>query len=92
MNRILPFKIAVFIQRCTQEKARDAEDTSGIGLGGRVVKELTATLKRKYHHVFIDNYFSSPQLLHQLVDCGIYACGTVRTNRKGLPEVHVLPQ
>jgi hypothetical protein len=58
---------------------------SEVGLGGKVVKELTSHLKGKGHHCYMDNFFTSPQLLVDLNKDGIYGCGTVRTNRKGFP-------
>ena len=37
--------------------------------------------------LFIDNFYTSPALVNKLIkDHQIYACGTVRANRKGLPE------
>ncbi|XP_064382929.1 piggyBac transposable element-derived protein 4-like [Halichondria panicea] len=54
-------------------------------LGTRVVKDLTTSLKGKYHHVYFDNYFTSLNLLEDLEKDGIYACGTTRSNRVGFP-------
>ena len=54
-------------------------------LGQRVVKDLTRLLKGKNHHVFFDNFFTSEQLLQDLLDDGILACGTARKDRKGFP-------
>ena len=56
-----------------------------LGLGGTVVKQLTRPLVGKFHHVFMDNFFSSAPLFMDLLDDDIYACGTVRTNCKGFP-------
>ena len=47
-------------------------------LGQRVVKGLTQLLKVKNHHVFFDNFFTSEQLLQDLLDDGILACGTAK--------------
>jgi len=44
----------------------------------QVVKALTSELKGKNHHVFFDNYFTSHDLLADLVEDGIYSCGTAR--------------
>lgn len=55
-------------------------------LGKRVVIDLTRNLVGKYHHVYFDNFFTSIELMEQLLNDGIYACGTVRANRKGLPN------
>lgn len=53
-------------------------------MGSRVVKDLTATIQHKNHHVYCD-FFSSFQLFSDLLSDGIYACGTIRSNRKNFP-------
>ena len=55
------------------------------GLGERVVLELTEKYRGKAHHVFCDNFFSSPRLFLSLHEHSIYACGTVRQNRLDYP-------
>lgn len=40
----------------------------------------------RYHHVYFDNFFSSVDLLLDLLKVGLYGCGTLRSNRKGFPE------
>lgn len=40
----------------------------------------------KGHRLYFDNYYSSPELLEELLYRTTSACGTVRSNRKGLPE------
>ena len=62
------------------------ESTPEKHLGARVVKDLTTSLKNKYHHVYFDNYFTSLQLLEDLHKDGIYGCGTARSDRIGFPE------
>ena len=54
-----------------------------VGLGAHVVGMLTSDLKHKHHHVYLDNFFTSVQLLEQLEEVGIYGCGTARKDRKG---------
>lgn len=39
----------------------------------------------RYHHVFCDNFFSSVALFLDLLKSGLYACGTLRSNRKYFP-------
>lgn len=56
-------------------------------LGATVVKKLTETLTGKNYHVYFDNYFTSVKLLEELAERNIYSCGTVRANRKGLPQL-----
>ena len=61
------------------------EKSSENGLGSRVVKELTADLHHRNHHVYCDNFFSSFQLFSDLFSDGIYACATIKSNRKEFP-------
>ena len=46
----------------------------------------TTNLLDEGHHVYMDNYYSSPELFLELYYRETYACGTVRQNRKGLPN------
>ena len=41
----------------------------------------------KGHRVFLDNYYTSPQLADELDSLDTYICGTVRKNRKEMPKV-----
>jgi hypothetical protein len=66
-------------------QGRDARGVPEAGLGSRVVSDLTLSLRGNNHHIYVDNYFSSPKLFEDLLEHQVYACGTVRTNRKGLP-------
>ena len=63
------------------------EDSPEKALGARVVKQLTAHLHGKKHHVFFDNFFTSKELLHNLEKDGIYGCGTARKDRRGFPDL-----
>ena len=47
-----------------------------VNLGSRVVKRLTRNIQGKNHHVYFDNYFNSVRLVSDLLQDGIYACGT----------------
>ena len=60
--------------------------TTEKNLGARVVKTMTAILNGKNHRVFFDNYFSSLPLMRHLLQHQVYACGTVRQGRVGLPK------
>lgn len=64
---------------------RDVRGVPEAGLGARVVLDLTHHLYGAHHHVYMDNYFTSPALFQELLLHDVYACGTVRTNRRGLP-------
>ena len=43
-------------------------------------------LLNKGHCLYMDKYYSNPELFEELYFCETYACGTVHTNRKGMPE------
>ena len=45
-----------------------------------------ARLKNKGYCVFLDNFYSSQALFQDLLGEGFEACGTLRSNRKGIPE------
>ncbi len=39
----------------------------------------------KFHHVYFDNFFTSPVLVEQLLVDSIYCTGTLRATRRGIP-------
>ena len=40
----------------------------------------------KGHHIYLDNYYTSPELFDELQLHNTYACGTVRRNRRDVPK------
>ena len=58
-----------------------------LNLGEGVVLQLSEKLKGTYCTLFLDNFFNNPSLIGKLFDDGIYAIGTVRSNRKQIPTV-----
>ncbi len=50
------------------------------------VSKLTEKIQGRGHKLYMDNYFSSPDLFDDLATKQIYCCGTVRPNRKGMPQ------
>ena len=58
-----------------------------VGLGKRVVLDLTQKLAGKRSHIYFDNYFTSVQLLQELLSRNLYGCGTIKSIAVGLPEV-----
>ena len=44
-----------------------------------------ANLLDKGHHLYLDNYYSSPELCEELYFRDTFTTGTVRLNRKGIP-------
>ena len=59
-------------------------------LARRVVHDLTRHVQHKYHQIYMDNFYSEPELFLQLQENDILACGTVRQNRKSFPKEIVL--
>ena len=56
-------------------------------LGNLVVLSPCKNLKNSYCYVFFDNFFTSPNLMLNLFENGIYATGTVRSNRNHMPTL-----
>lgn len=65
---------------------KDSEADPEKNLTYNVVTSLSSGLSGKGYHIFCDNFYSSPELFSDLKKKGFQACGTVRMNRKGLPE------
>ena len=61
------------------------------GLTHRVVTDLLYHFQNRSICVFMDYFYSSPSLFLELWMRGVNACGTVRSNRKGLPTA-LLPK
>lgn len=72
---VLKFEIYTGAHEGTREK----------GLSYRVVMELMEPFQGKGHCLFIDNFYTGPKLLLDLLERGTYSAGTVRPNRKGFP-------
>jgi len=47
--------------------------------------ELMRKVEGRGHKLYIDNFFSSPELFDDLANKKIYCCGTVRPNKTGMP-------
>jgi hypothetical protein len=50
------------------------------------VRDLCRRIEWAEHKLYMDNFFSSPDLFDELITKKISCCGTVRLNRKGLPQ------
>ena len=49
--------------------------------------QLSEKLKGTYCTLFFDNFFNIPELMDKPFVDGIYAIGTVRSNRKKMPKL-----
>ena len=47
---------------------------------------VTELIEGRGHKLYMDNFFSFPELFDDLVNKQIYCCGTVRPNRRGMPQ------
>lgn len=56
-----------------------------MGITQALVVSLVEGLENKGHHLYCDNYYTSPDLFLTLRSLGFGACGTVRVNRRGVP-------
>ena len=59
---------------------------SGFGLGCDTVMELTKAFQHQGYRVFFDNFYTSPALLSALKAMKIFATGTLRSTRSGVPD------
>jgi hypothetical protein len=50
------------------------------------VTELTRKIEGQGHKLYMADFFSFPELSDDLTKKKIKCCGTVRLNRKGMPE------
>ncbi len=64
----------------------DSKKASEYGATYDLVMKMVRGLYGKGYHLFLDNYYSSPTLFRHLSDLGINATGTLRANRKGVPD------
>lgn len=75
-----------YIHRFDVYTGKGSRTEKDAGLGESIVLNLTSHLQEKNHHVYCDNFFSSPKLFDELLQRKLYACGTIRQNQKGFPE------
>jgi len=67
-------------------KEKSAKE-SLLGVYFGVVENLVRDLYNLNHRVYFDNLYTSIPLLLWLSDQGVYCCGTLRANRKFVPDV-----
>ncbi|XP_047106101.1 piggyBac transposable element-derived protein 3-like [Schistocerca piceifrons] len=61
------------------------KDFDGYGVEERVVLKLSKQYWSQYRKLYFDIFFTSIPLLEKLKSVNTFSCGTIRTNRKGLP-------
>lgn len=65
---------------------KTSDGPSSYGATYDLVMYLLRGLFLKGYSLYCDNYYTSPQLFWDLFDLGISATGTVRVNRRGIPQ------
>jgi hypothetical protein len=68
------------------ELYRGASGNGETGLSHKVVMNITTPVHGNQHHIYMDNFFSSPTLFEELAGKELGACGTLRANRLGVPQ------
>lgn len=61
--------------------------TQNLGTSGSIVKTLMLPFLSKSHHLYTDNWYSSPDLFQFLYENETGACGTIRKNRRNIPKL-----
>ena len=69
-----------------------SENGKDKGVGRRVVLDLLNGYQGKNHLLYVDNFYTSVELLLDLLKIGVYCTGTARTNRKYFPKELVPPK
>jgi Transposase IS4/DDE_Tnp_1-like zinc-ribbon len=64
------------------------DDPSESGSTYDTVIRMTQQYQNQQLILFTDNWFTSPTLMNALKERGIRMCGSVRSNRKGMPTIH----
>ena len=70
----------------TSHTRKDDSLDSSNGVTHGVVLKLVEGLEYKGHHLYCNNYYTSPVLFSSLHTLGFGACGTVRMDRRGMPK------
>ena len=81
------YKFEIYLGKDGNER----EDVGDLGKTGQVVVRLLRGLQHRGFNAYVDNFCISISLFYFLSECGIYACGTIRTNRKHFPKDFLLP-
>jgi hypothetical protein len=63
------------------------EHPSKFGSTYDTVLRMVKGYENKQHVLFTDNWFTAPVVLNALKEMGIRCCGSVRSNRKGMPKI-----
>lgn len=68
-------------------KSTEIDKYDDLGISGSVVTTLMRPYLEKGHSLFTDNWYTSPSLSTYLLMHKTNSCGTVRSNRKHMPDL-----
>ncbi|XP_040177296.1 piggyBac transposable element-derived protein 4-like [Rana temporaria] len=85
-DRATGYTYAFMVYKGKDTQLRPPECPEYIGSSGKVVWDLIHPLLEKGYHLYVDNFYTSLPLFHNLHRRKTPACGTVRKNRKGFPQ------
>nr|XP_039265449.1 piggyBac transposable element-derived protein 4-like [Styela clava] len=75
-----------YVSRLQFYTGKDPMSKPETGLASRVVRYLMEPYEGLYHHLYVDNFYTSPELFEYLLSKGVYACGTFRSNLINFPK------
>ena len=75
-----------FTQSILGHTGKDTSLDNSSGVTHGVVLKLLEGFEHRGHHVYMDNYYTSPTLFTLLLQLGFGACRTIRINRRGMPK------
>lgn len=67
-------------------KETEITNSEDLGISGSIITTFLKDYLNKGHCLYIDNWYTSPDLLKFLHDNQTNACGTVKSNRVGMPK------
>ncbi|KAL7631069.1 UNVERIFIED_CONTAM: hypothetical protein RMT77_018635 [Armadillidium vulgare] len=62
------------------------EEENGFSKTETIVVNMMKDFLEKYHHLYTDNFYTTPKLYRYLKEHKTYATGTVRSNGQGMPK------
>ena len=74
------YDMSVYLGKQKQHATNEITATHG------TVLQLVRRVEGVGHKLYMDNYFSSPALFDDLAERKINSCGTVRNDRRGMPQ------
>ena len=76
----------IIVYYCLLGKDKTLDSSFSTSVTHNTVMKLVEYIHNKGHHLYMDNFYTSPALFISLSHVGIGACGTLRCNRQGIPS------